>query len=138
MYIRIIEKPTEKMESLGNYSEEIQIDVNDLRQVDRKVDEVWQRRVKITKEHATFCIYGEQEKPLVKGEISARDGILTSVQIVPICGACLGDMKTNGQFARRYGTTETEESRRKIHYCCMDEKCKEYGVDHELMAVFPA
>lgn len=138
MYIRIIEKAAKKSESLGNYSEDIDIDANDLRQVHQKVEEVWQRATKIDKDEAGYCIYGEKDLPLVRGDLHAVEGRLASIETVPICAACGQDLKTHGQFARNYRSTESEESRRKIFYACMNEECKKYGINLELMALLSA
>lgn len=138
MYIRIVEKPTEKMESLGCYNEDIDIDTNDLLQVYRKVDEVWRRATKIDKNEATYCMYGEKNLPLVRGSIHAKGDHLVSLEIVPVCAACGQDLKTHGQFVRVFGSIESEESRRKIYYACMDESCDEYGVNREMRAVVSA
>lgn len=138
MYIRLIEASTEKKESLGQYSEDISIDARDLLQVHRKVDEVWQRATKIDKDVATYCIYGDGDLPLVKGSLRAHEGYLVSLEIVPVCAACGGDLKTHGQFAREYGSTEPEESRREIFYTCMNEDCEKYGINLTMKAVVSA
>ena len=138
MYIRLIEAPTEKKEMLGHYSEDINIDTNDLLQVHRMVDEVWRRATQIDKDVATYCIYGDADIPLVKGGLQAHEGYLTSIEIIPVCKECETDLKTHGQFARRYGSTESEESRRRISYTCMNEDCVKYGVSLEMRAVLSA
>ncbi len=139
MYIRIVEKPGAKKSAHDDYSEDIKaVNAFDLREIRRAAEDAWKRSTKTHADETGYGVYDDKDVLLVKGDIRSSGGELLSITTDPVCSACGADLKTPGQFMRKHGSTESEESRRKIYYACMNEGCEKHFVNIEMLAQLSA